>query len=120
MFRIIVVVIYAIVLLLSLLLVFSAARTLMEYSSLQFWRPDQFAQSGIAMAVFMVTVILLQVKAPVSGPLGLQVVITGILLGLVFLRHGFPQQSTAVAIPHLICAVGFACWNFLSLIRRNV
>jgi hypothetical protein len=110
--------IYGIIWIVSAVMVGSGIKTVADFPSLQIWRPDLLAQTGICNLLFMTTVIWLQAKSLVSGILAMQVGVTGVLLFLAFSQHGFPERSMAFAIPHLLLAVGFSIWNIVRVLRR--
>ena len=110
---------YSAVGLISALLVVSAFRTLLDWPTLPIWRPDQLAQSGVLMLIFMTTAIWLQAKSPPSGLLAVQVGVTGVLLLATLLHHGFPEKSAVYGVIHLVFAIGFACWNIVRIVRLH-
>lgn len=111
---------YAVVLLVTAMIVLSAIKTLENFPTLPLWRPDQLAQTGAFMLLFTITAILLQAKSSPSAFVAFQVGVTGFLLLVTFLRHGFPDQSAIYAAAHLICAVCFSCWNILKIVRLGL
>jgi hypothetical protein len=110
---------YSVIFVLSVLMGISALKTLSAFPTLPLWRPDQLAQTGVAMALFMATAIAVQARFPVSWVVTAQVGIAGLLLVVVFLLHGFPNRSALVAVFHLLATLVFSVWNITRLIRRQ-
>jgi len=81
------------------------------------WTPDRLAHTFIFMLLVVASALALQYRRPFSWPLLMQVLVTGALLALSTLNHGFPERSVYFAVPHIVLAVVFATMNFVAVVK---
>jgi hypothetical protein len=79
---------------------------------------SMLAHSGIFMALFMCTVLMLQLRNALMLSLAMQVCVVGLLWFAAWGTHAFEDVTMVVGAVHIIVAALLGIWN-ITRIRRN-